>query len=194
MRVLAIAPSGGAALVRLKEVLAGPIAAGEVEWLAPIEGQAAQLPWLFDRLGREPIPHVLHFVGHGGVKDGAPVLWLADKDGDERWLPVELLGQQLKAGFLSFFRLVVLEACEGARPSTFASAAELLARAGADAVVAHLWPVQADVARACSERLYSALVGASLTVGFEPRMQGEKFLEAGGEDAASIYRGVERQR
>ncbi|WP_437592081.1 S1 family peptidase [Sorangium sp. So ce1000] len=33
-----------------------------------------------------------------------------------------------------------------------------------------------------------------MTVGFEARMQGEKFLEAGGEDAASIYRSVERQR
>ncbi|WP_437298961.1 S1 family peptidase [Sorangium sp. So ce426] len=33
-----------------------------------------------------------------------------------------------------------------------------------------------------------------MTVWFEPRMQGEKFLEAGGEDAASIYRSVERQR
>ncbi|KYG11381.1 hypothetical protein BE21_57700 [Sorangium cellulosum] len=165
VRVLAIAPAGGAALARLKEALAGPIAAGEVEWLAPIEGQAAQLPWLFDRLRCEPIPHVIHVVGHGGVQDGVPVLRLADADGDERWLPVELLGQQLAAGFRSFLRLVVLEACEGARPAAFASAAEILARAGADAVVAHLWPVQADVARAFSAQLYRALAGASLGKG-----------------------------
>jgi hypothetical protein len=33
-----------------------------------------------------------------------------------------------------------------------------------------------------------------MTVWFEPKMQGEKFLEAGGEDAASIYPLVERQR
>lgn len=33
-----------------------------------------------------------------------------------------------------------------------------------------------------------------MTVWFQPRMQGEKDLEAGGEDAASIYRSVERQR
>ncbi|WP_438000363.1 CHAT domain-containing protein [Sorangium sp. So ce185] len=165
VRVLAIAPAGGAALARLKEALAGPMAAGEVEWLAPIEGQAARLPWLFDRLRCEPIPHVLHFVGHGGVQDGVPVLRLADADGDERWLRVELLGQQLAAGFCSFLRLVVLEACEGARPAAFASAAEILARAGADAVVAHLWPVQADVARAFSTQLYRALAGASLGKG-----------------------------
>jgi hypothetical protein len=33
-----------------------------------------------------------------------------------------------------------------------------------------------------------------MTVWFEPKMQGEKFLEAGGEDAASVYRLIERQR
>ncbi|XXY47233.1 serine protease [Sorangium sp. So ce269] len=32
-----------------------------------------------------------------------------------------------------------------------------------------------------------------MTVSFEPRMQGELFLEAGGEDAASVYRSAERQ-
>ncbi|WP_437625267.1 CHAT domain-containing protein [Sorangium sp. So ce1151] len=165
VRVLAVAPAGGAALARLREALAGPIAAGEVEWLAPVAGDAVRLPWLLDRLRCEPIPHVLHFLGHGGVQDGVPALRLADVDGDERWLPVELLGQQLTAGFRSFLRLVVLEACEGARPSAFASAAEILARAGADAVVAHLWPVKADVASACSAQLYRALAGASLGKG-----------------------------
>ncbi|WP_437726699.1 S1 family peptidase [Sorangium sp. So ce861] len=33
-----------------------------------------------------------------------------------------------------------------------------------------------------------------MTVSFQPRMQGELHLEAGGEDAAAIYRSVERQR
>src|SRR6185436_2182409 len=85
---------------------------------------------------------------------------LADNDdGDESWLPIELLAQQLKASLRGFLRLIVLECCEGARPSAFASAAEILARAGADAVVAHLWPVKADVARACSEQLYRSLAG-----------------------------------
>ena len=31
-----------------------------------------------------------------------------------------------------------------------------------------------------------------MTVWFEPKMRGEKFLEAGGEDAASVYRLIER--
>jgi hypothetical protein len=159
LRVLAVAPAGGPALTVLESALFERIASGEVEWLEPIEGPAARMPGLFERLRREPIPHVLHFVGHGGLSQGKPVLWLADEDGEETRLPVELLAQQLKAGLRGFLRLVVLEACEGARPSAFASAAELLSRSGADAVVAHLFPIKADVARLCSQQLYRALAG-----------------------------------
>lgn len=159
LRVLAIAPQGGPALARLEGALEARIASGEVEWLEPIEGPAVRLPGLFERLRREPFPHVLHFLGHGGLSEGKPVLWLAEEDGEETRLPVELLAQQLKAGLRGFVRLVVLEACEGAQPSAFASAAEILARTGIDAVVAHLWPVKADVGRLCSEQLYRALAG-----------------------------------
>src|SRR5262249_24359712 len=84
---------------------------------------------------------------------------------EERWVEVELVAQQLKAGFRGVLRLVVLEACEGARPSAFASAAETLARAGADAVVAHLWPVKADVARTFSAELSRALARADRGAG-----------------------------
>jgi hypothetical protein len=160
LRVLALAPSGGASLAVLKDALADRIASGEVEWLPPIEGPAAGLRTLFERLRREPTPHVLHFLGHGGMQAGVPVLRLADNaDGEEQWLAVELLADQLKMSFGGFLRLVVLEACEGARAGAFGSAAEILAKAGADAVVAHLWPVKADVGRLCSEQLYRALAG-----------------------------------
>ena len=110
---------------------------------------------------REPVPHVLHFIGHGGLENGHPVLRLADDaDGNETWLPVELLAQQLEANLGGVLRLIVLEACEGAHPGVFASAAEILARAGADAVAAHLWPIRADVARVFSKQLYRALAGS----------------------------------
>jgi CHAT domain len=161
VRVLAVAPHGGSET--LKDALAERIAAKEVEWLDPVEGTAAERRYLLDRLRREPVPHVLHFIGHGGLDaQGRPVLRLADEDDEEVWLPVALLGDQLAAGCRGVLRLVVLEACEGAKPSpsAFASAGEMLARAGADAVVAHLWPVKADVARACSTHLYRALAGA----------------------------------
>lgn len=160
LRVLAISPQGGRGVGLLRSALAERIASGEIEWLDPIEGAAAEVRSLFQRLRREPIPHVIHFLGHGGAMDGVPALRLADADDEESWLPVELLAQQLKVTFRGLLRLVVLEACEGARPSAFASAAEILARAGADAVVAHLWPVQADVARLCSEQIYRTLAGA----------------------------------
>lgn len=160
LRVLAISPQGGRGAGLLHRALSERIASGEIEWLEPIEGPAAEVRSLFQRLRREPIPHVIHFLGHGGAMDGVPALRLADADDEETWLPVELLAQQLKATFRGLLRLVVLEACEGARPSAFASAAEILARAGADAVVAHLWPVQADVARLCSEQIYRTLAGA----------------------------------
>lgn len=161
LRVLAIAPTGSAGLPGLRLALAERIDAGEIEWLEPIKEAAARVSGLFDRLRREPTPHVLHFLGHGGHNEsGVPVLRLGDDaDRKEHWLPVELLAQQLKASFGGMLRLIVLEACEGARPSAFASAAEILARAGADAVVAHLWPVKADVARTCSQELYRALAG-----------------------------------
>ena len=55
---------------------------------------------------------------------------------------------------------MVLEACEGAKAGMLGSAAEELAKAGADAVVAHLWPVKTDVARTCSTDIYRSLTSA----------------------------------
>lgn len=163
VRVLAIAPEGGPGPKVLQGALAGPIASGEIEWLEPIEGRAANETNLFNRLRREPMPHVLHVLGHGQVDaQGLPRLRLADRpDGEAFWLPVESLAQHLQAHARSVLRLVVLEACEGAAPSAFASAAETLVRAGADAVLAHLWPVRAEAARACSTQFYRALASAS---------------------------------
>jgi hypothetical protein len=167
VKVLAIAPTGSAGLANLKQALAERIATGEVEWLDPVEGPAAKVPGILERLGREPIPHVIHFLGHGGIDEqGRPALRMGDEDDDEeKWLPAEVLAQRLAASFRGMLRLIVLEACEGAKPSVFASAAEILARAGADAVVAHLWPVRGDVARTCSTQLYRAMTGVDRYAG-----------------------------
>jgi len=165
LRILAIAPTGGASSERIQEALSERIASGEIEWLDPIGPDKARSPHhLLERLRRAPIPHVLHFLGHGGIQNGKPFLQLADDlDGEAARLPVELIAQHLKTSdeIRARLRLIVLEACEGAQPGVFASAAELLAEAGADAVVAHLWPVRADVARLCSQQFYGALAGAA---------------------------------
>jgi len=160
IRVLAIAPgSEVSALDALRESLASELEAGEVEWLDPIAGQEISAKVLYDRLRRGKTPHILHWLGHGGVDlKGRPSLRLADdEDGEEVWITAEALARELAPQFFEELRLVILEACEGAKAGLLGSAAEELCKAGADAVVAHLWPVKADVARLCSTEIYRSL-------------------------------------
>jgi hypothetical protein len=162
VRLLAVAPLHPHALSRLQGTLHESLASGEIEWLEPLTGPRARRAALFERLRRQPEPHILHFTGHAGLHEGLPVLRLADEEGEEGWLPVELLAQQLhRAWGKGPLRLIVLEACEGASPGTQASAAELLARTAADAVVAYLWPVRVDVTSRCSRAFYRALTHAA---------------------------------
>lgn len=168
VRVLAIAPgSDDRALTSLRDALEPSIEAGEIEWLDSIAGEDISARVLYDRLRRGKTPHVVHFLGHGGVDlSGRPVLRLADdEDEEEVWITAEALARELSASFCEDLRLVILEACEGAKAGAFGSAAEILGKAGADAVVAHLWPVKADVARTCSTELYRALTGADRSMG-----------------------------
>lgn len=165
VKLLAIAPSGGEnALHNLQRALKDSIDAGEIEWLEPIAGERAGKRYLFEQMSRSRSPHILHFLGHGGVRAGQPVLLLGDGNGDhedgDAWITAEALARELELRLGEDLRLVVLEACEGARPGTFGSAAEILARRGTDAVVAHLWPVRADVARTCSRQFYQVLAGS----------------------------------
>lgn len=159
VRILVIAPDPNENLAGFQGALHDRIQAREIEWLEPIQGKAALARHLFARLRREPHPHVIHFIGHGRLQGDVPELCLdADAEhSDERWLPVEWFAQQLQASFRGSLRLVVLESCEGAAPAPFASAAEILARAGAEAVVAHLWPIGADMARMFAVEMYRAL-------------------------------------
>lgn len=170
VRVLAIAtlPQAATALQELEGALADPIKAGAVEWLPPIEGEAATARHLFAKLRARDraSPHVIHFIGHGTVDEAnRPMLRLTDgDDGQESWMPAETLAGELKASFGSSLRLIVLEACKGARPGAFGSAAEALAQA-AQAVVAHLWPVREETARICSGELYRTLTSTESAKG-----------------------------
>jgi hypothetical protein len=158
VRLLVISPSDAEAPARLRAMLHESLLFGEIEWLEPLTGPRATQAFVQDRLRREPVPHILHFIGHGGLDEtNAPCLQLASKAGEAAELKVELLAMELMSAFRNDLRLVVLESCEGARPGELASAAEQLARHGAAAVVAHLWPVKADVARRCSVAFYRSL-------------------------------------
>ncbi len=159
VRLLVIAPIGGYGGSHLRHVLDPAIQRGAVEWTEPITEEAARLPGLFEHLRRIRCPHVLHFVGHGGMsRERRPMLRLADADdGDETWIEVDAFAQELEASLSRELRLVFLEACSGARPGSLASAAEVFARRGADTVVAYMWPVRTEFTRPAASAFYRAL-------------------------------------
>jgi len=160
LRLLVIAPQDHeAGLQSLRIALSEPIEHGSVEWLDPIRGQRATTFRIFDRLRTGMTPHVIHFIGHGSVDAaGHPILRLADdEDGDEVWIKAEELALELVSNFRRDLRLVVLEACEGAKPGIFGSAAEIFIRTGAEAVVSYLWPVRAASSREASKAFYRTL-------------------------------------
>jgi hypothetical protein len=168
VKLLVISPLDPEAPGLLKAEIQPAIDEGRIEWLEPLVGPRARRDHVLDRLQRAPVPHILHFIGHG---TSSPALQFADeedgRDGlasDEEgrskksWLKVALLAQELEPAFRGDLRLVVLESCAGAQPGELTSAASRLAESGADAVVAHLWPVNADVARECSAVFYRTLI------------------------------------
>jgi len=165
VRILTIAPTETGALVNLKLSLDDRIRKGEVEWLEPLEGPNASKRAILQRIRQAPTPHVLHFVGHGRMDGGIAALRAADDSGEEVWLDVESLAQEISANLKGKLQLVILEACETARQTTFASAAEIIAQAGVEAVVAHTWPVRANIAQLCSTELYRTLAGTDSRAG-----------------------------
>lgn len=163
LRLQAIVPIGEEdRLTALQRAIEEPVAAGAIEWLAPIAGAQATRGRLLELLRNAESPHVLHWIGHGGLDErGNPRLQLADEGpGEASWLLAETLAQELRGAVGESLRLIVLEACSGARPGVFASAAETLARSSAEAVMAHLWPVRAELARDASVEFYRALTVA----------------------------------
>lgn len=160
VRVLVIAPGSEPPAVKaIQEALGPAIETGEIEWLDPITGPDVNAKVLYDKLRRGKTPNILHWIGHGGIDmKGRPSLRLADdEDGEEVWMTAEAIARELSSHFYEELRLVILEACEGAKAGMFGSAAEEFVKQGADAVVAHLWPVKADVARTCSAGIYRSL-------------------------------------
>lgn len=160
VRLLVISPEDADAPERLKGYLAKPIDMGLLEWMAPLSGHDATLEKVQETLQHGPCPHILHFMGHGGVNaQQAPFFQMAGLEGEPgKPYLAEHMAQDLAHAFNGDLRLVVLESCKGAQPGELSSAAECLAKSGASAVVGHLWPVKMDVAEVCSKEFYGSLL------------------------------------
>ncbi|MFL6234341.1 MAG: SUMF1/EgtB/PvdO family nonheme iron enzyme, partial [Thermoanaerobaculia bacterium] len=133
-------------------------------WLVLERLERATLEELQKRL-LEPC-HILHFVGHGRFDPKEPegALVLEDGAGGARIVPGAKLGAILSAQ--KAFRLVVLNACEGAltaKDDPLAGVAQALVGRGIPAVVAMRSRISDPAAVTFAEHLYGAL-GRNLPV------------------------------
>jgi hypothetical protein len=104
--------------------------------------------------------HALHFIGHGGFDDsrGEGVLVFTEADGTGCWVSGERLGIDLHDAAL--MRLVVLNACEGARNDAadpFSGVAQSLVQQGIPAVVAMQFEISDSAAIAFAHGFYGAI-------------------------------------
>lgn len=104
--------------------------------------------------------HILHFIGHGGFDEetGSGVLVMEDDEG----CPARISSNDLGVALYDHgsLRLVVLNACEGARSSRtdpFAGAAQSLIQQGIPAVIAMQFPISDQAAITLSQGFYTAL-------------------------------------
>jgi hypothetical protein len=104
--------------------------------------------------------HILHFIGHGDFDDnkGSGELFFEDDQG--RSSPVSAAQVATALRDHQSVRLVILNACEGARSSRtdpFAGTAQTLIRAGVPAVIAMQFEVTDDAAITFSSELYTSI-------------------------------------
>lgn len=110
-----------------------------------------------DRALRSGEWHALHFVGHGGTDGEGGFLILEDRHGESR--TVDHLRLKTFLGHPTL-RLVVLNACEGARPGTsdaFSGVAQALVKSGVPAVVAMQQAILDAAAITFAKSFYGAL-------------------------------------
>jgi hypothetical protein len=104
--------------------------------------------------------HIFHFVGHGGfdTADGEGVLAFTNEDGGTQLMNATQVGRLLHDH--PSLRLVVLNACLGAKSNTtdvFSSTSATLVRRGVPAVIAMQYEISDDAAIEFSRSLYEAL-------------------------------------
>ncbi len=140
---------------RLNQALGDLKARGLIE-LQRLEGATLAV---LQRLLRRGRAHIFHFIGHGDFDQNSQegVLILEDEQGRGRPVSGEELGIVLHD---QCPRLVVLNACEGARTSRlnpFAGVGQTLIRQGVPAVVAMQSEILDDFALILAQELYGAL-------------------------------------
>ncbi|MFZ0257352.1 MAG: SUMF1/EgtB/PvdO family nonheme iron enzyme [Gammaproteobacteria bacterium] len=104
--------------------------------------------------------HVFHFIGHGGFERSTDegLIALADEDGQKHFLTATHLGRLLANH--RPLRLVVLNACEGARGGNvdiFSSTAAILVRRGIPAVIAMQYEITDRAAIEFAHAFYEAV-------------------------------------
>ena len=141
----------------LERALAGPRQAGlvEVTWL-----DRATLGELGRRIAEPDEIHVLHYIGHGAYNEATEsgVLVLETPQGRAHDVSGEEVGAMLQDE--TSLRLVVLNACEGARSShvdPFSGVAASLVNFDIPAVIGMQFEITDDAAIAFSESLYTGL-------------------------------------
>ena len=105
--------------------------------------------------------HVLHFIGHGGYDENAQdgALALEGADGKTRLVTGRDLGMMIRNRRRSL-RLVVLNACEGARSAQddpFGGVAQALVHQGIPAVIAMQFEISDTAAISFSQSFYQAI-------------------------------------
>lgn len=143
-------------LALLEEATADLVRAGRIEVHRVAE---PSLSGLQQQLRKDAF-HILHYIGHGvfDEHDDTGVLALEDPDGRARAVSGEELGMMLHDH--SSLRMVVLNACEGARTTEVnpsGGVAQSLVRQGTAAVVAMQFEISDRSAIAFSHELYLAI-------------------------------------
>jgi len=110
---------------------------------------------------RQDKTHIFHYIGHGKYFEDKQEGMLLLEDEYQHGMPTT--GQQLGAILHDHYhlRLVVLNACEGARTSKedpYAGVAQTLVRQGIPAVLAMQFEIFEDAAMIFAEEFYSAMV------------------------------------
>ena len=141
---------------RIQQALAGLERAGQVQLTVLPH---AKLTDLRGTLRKAPV-HVLHFIGHGGFDDHSGEGMLAFED--EHGLAHLVSGAALSTVIhdQDTLRLVLLNACEGARQSPadpFGGVAQSLVAQGIPAVVAMQFEITDEAATVFSAEFYSAI-------------------------------------